>query len=172
MSKSVGKIFEENWKKSVPKNYFYYRPPDQAQSFGKMDKLRFSAKSPCDCFIFDGDYFYALELKTVGTKSMSFERTKDDTGIVHKHQIEFLTKTSLYKNAICGFILDFRISEKTYFVNISDFNHMIDNLDKKSFNEKDLSRWCTPIETDKKKLKVNWKYNIEKLFKEVRESYD
>ena len=58
IAKSVGKQFEENWRKSVPDNVFYYRPPDQAQSFGGSQNLRFSAKSPCDCFMYDGDIFY------------------------------------------------------------------------------------------------------------------
>ena len=93
MSKNVGKNFEENWKKSIPKYIWNYRPPDQAQSFNSNkdeSKLRFSAKSPCDCFIFDGNMLYTLELKTVGTNSISFERTKNDKGIIHKHQIDKL----------------------------------------------------------------------------------
>ena len=45
---------------------------------------------------------------------------------------------------------------------------MINNLDKKSFNEKDLSEWCNPIEIRKKKLKVNYRYDINDFIKNTR----
>ena len=165
INKNVGKIFEQNWKKSISNNIFYYRPPDSAQSFGSNQNLRFSAKSPCDCFMFDGNILYCLELKTVGTKSISFERNKTDKGVIHKHQIDNLTKFSTYKNIICGFIFDFRLSDKTYFCSIEDFNNMINTIDKKSFNEGNLLEYCNPIEISKKKLKVNYRYDIENYLK-------
>ena len=111
--------------------------------------------------MFNGDFLYTLELKSVGTKSISFEREKTDKGIIHKHQIDNLQKFSKYKNVISGFIFDFRLSDKTYFCSIGDFIYMINNLDKKSFNENDLFKWCTPFEIKKKKLKVNYRYDIE-----------
>ena len=42
---------------------------------------------------------------------------------------------------------------------------MISSLDKKSFTENDLFKWCKPIEIKKKKLKVNYRYNIEDFIK-------
>lgn len=171
IAKSVGKQFEENWKKSIPDNIFYYRPPDAAQSFEISQNLRFSAKSPCDCFIFNGESLYTLELKSVGTKSISFEREHTDKGIIHKHQIDNLNKFALYTHVISGFLLDFRLSEKTYFCIIDEFVKMINNLDKKSFNEDDLCNQCSPIIIEKKKLKVNWKYNVEKFLIDTRYRY-
>lgn len=165
--KNIGKVLEQNWKNSIPDDIFYYRPPDSAQSFGSNQNLRFSAKSPCDCFIYNGDFLYALELKSVGTKSISFEREKSDKGIIHKHQIDNLQKFSTYKNVISGFIFDFRISDKTYFCSIKDFIIMINNLGKKSFNENDLFEFCQPIEIKKKKLKVNYRYDVKTLLGEL-----
>ena len=118
--------------------------------------------------MFNGDFLYTLELKSVGTKSISFEREKTDKGIIHKHQIDNLQKFSKYKNVISGFIFDFRLSDKTYFCSIGDFIYMINNLDKKSFNENDLFKWCTPFEINKKKLKVNYRYDIENFTREVK----
>lgn len=168
IANNIGKIFEQNWKKSIPDNVFYYRPPDSAQSFGNTTNLRFSAKSPCDCFMFNGEILYTLELKTVGTKSISFERDKTDKGVIHKHQIDNLTKFSMYPNVISGFLLDFRLSEMTYFCMIEEFVNMIKHLDKKSFNENDLLEWCNPIKIDKKKLKVNYKYNVNKFLQDTK----
>ena len=146
---------------------FYYRPPDSAGSFGSNSNLRFSAKSPRDCFIFNGKVLYTLELKSVGTTSISFERTKEDKGVIHKHQIDNLEKFSTYENVVSGLILDFRLSNKTYFCMIEEFINMINILDKKSFNEKDLFEYCNPIIIDKKKMKVNYRYNIPLFFKET-----
>ena len=165
---NIGKVFEQNWRKSVPDNIFYYRPPDSAQSFGTNTNLRFSAKSPCDCFMFNGKVLYTLELKSVGTKSISFEREKTDTGVIHKHQIDNLLKFSTYENVISGFLFDFRLSDITYFCMVEEFVSMINNLDKKSFNEKDLLEWCNPIKIEKRKLKVNYRYNVGKFLEETK----
>lgn len=167
ISKNIGKVLEQNWKNSIPDNIFYYRPPDSAQSFVSNQNLRFSAKSPCDCFMFNGDFLYTLELKSVGTKSISFEREKSDKGVIHKHQIDNLQKFSTYKNIVSGFILDFRLSDKTYFCAINEFTTMINNLDKKSFTENDLFKWCKPIEIRKKKLKVNYRYDIDDFIERI-----
>lgn len=131
-------------------------------------KLRFSHHSPCDCMLFDGEYFYTLELKSVGTNSISFERLKEDKGIIHKYQIDSLLKFSKYKNVVSGFLLDFRLSDNTYFCRINEFIELINSIDKKSFNERDLLKYCSPIIIEKKKLKVNYKYNVCKLLGDVR----
>ena len=118
--------------------------------------------------MFNGEVLYTLELKSVGTTSISFERTKEDKGVIHKHQIDNLLKFSTYENIVSGFVLDFRLSDKTYFCMIEEFENMINHLDKKSFNEKDLYEWCNPIEIDKKKLKVNYRYNVEKFLQDTQ----
>lgn len=168
IAKSIGKVFEQNWKNSISDNIFYYRPSDSAQSFGTNQNLRFSAKSPCDCFIYNGQKLYTLELKSVGTKSISFERQRTDKGVIHKHQIDNLLKFSKYKNIISGFILDFRLSDKTYFLEINDFMKLINSMEKKSFNENDLIQYCQPIEIKKKKLKVNYRYDVTNFLEVVR----
>ena len=118
--------------------------------------------------MFNGEVLYTLELKSVGTTSISFERTKEDKGVIHKHQIDNLEKFSTYKNVVSGFVLDFRLSDKTYFCMIEEFVNMANNLDKKSFNEKDLYEWCNAIEIAKKKLKVNYRYNVEKFLHDTK----
>lgn len=130
-------------------------------------KLRFSQHSPCDCMLFDGEYFYTLELKSVGTNSISFERTKEDKGVIHKYQTDSLLKFSRYKNVVSGFLLDFRLSNTTYFLQINEFINMISNLNKKSFNEKDMFEWCNPFEIKKKKLKINYKYDVENFLNTI-----
>ena len=118
--------------------------------------------------MFNGKVLYTLELKSVGTKSISFEREKTDKGIIHKHQIDNLLKFSAYNNVVSGFLFDFRLSNRTYFCMIEEFENMINHLDKKSFTEKDLYEWCNPVEIEKKKLKVNYRYNVGKFLEDTQ----
>jgi hypothetical protein len=164
MGQNKGKIFETNWKASVPDNIMYYRLKDSAQAFGGSNNLRFSLKNPCDCFLFNGIYLFALELKSVGTSSISFERNKNEKKkVVHYHQIKGLMDFDKYKKVIAGFLFNFRKkdgSEILYYQHINKFNKMIDNMNKKSFNESDLVDNGAFI-IDSKKLKVNYRYDIE-----------
>lgn len=165
--RGVGKVFEDNIKNSCPDWLLVHRPPDAAQSFDMSSKLRFSQHSPADFFMFDGEKFYTLECKSF-EGSCSFERTKEDKGIIHWYQIESLLKFSKYKNVVSGFLLDFRSSGNTYFLDISDFVNMIGKLNKKSFNENDMNNYCSNLLINKKKLKVNYRYDIENFLNDVK----
>ena len=161
--KNVGKVFEDNWKKSCPNWLFVYRPPDASQSFDMSSKLRFSKKSPCDYFLYNGERLWTIELKSVAGTSISFEREKEDKGVIHFYQVENLKNFSEYKNVISGLLVDFRGSDNTYFLNIKEWDDLINSIDKKSFNETDLLKFVNPVFIDKKKLKVNYRYNVEKF---------
>ena len=169
IAKNIGKVFEQNFKNSCPEDVLIYRPPDAAQSFDMSSKLRFSQHSPCDFMIFSGDRntFWTLELKTF-EGSCSFERTKEDKGIIHHYQVESLKKFSTYKNVCSGFVLDFRKTGNTYFLMIDEWDGLINSLSKKSFNESDLLKYCNPILINKKKLKVNYRYDINKFLNDTR----
>ena len=161
--KNVGKVFEDNWKKSCPNWLFVYRPPDASQSFNMSSKLRFSNKSPCDYFLYNGERLWTIELKSVAGTSISFEREKEDKGVIHFYQVESLKNFSEYKNVVSGFLVDFRGSDNTYFLNIKEWDDLINSIGKKSFNETDLLKFANPVLIDKKKLKVNYRYNVEKF---------
>ena len=171
MSKSIGKIFEQNWKASIPEGIFVYRPPDAAQSFQSNSNLRFSLRSPCDYFIYNGEYLWALELKSVAGTSISFERCDNDKGVIHDYQIKTLKKMSTYPNVISGLIIDFRGSDNTYFLSIDYWDQLINSINKKSFNEQNLLDYSSPICIDKKKLKVNYRYNVVKFLHDSSKSY-
>ena len=170
MARSVGKQFEDNFKKSVPNYILSYRPPDSAQGFdvGSSNKLRFSRHSPCDLMVFDGtrNLFLTLELKTF-QGSCSFERDKNEKGIIHYYQIEKLKEFANYKRVISGFVLDFRSADHTYFLNINDWDNLISHIEKKSFNEQDLLEYASPILIEKEKLKVNYRYDVELLLSKM-----
>lgn len=122
--------------------------------------------------LFDGCHFFCLELKTVAGKSISFERTKKDKGVIHYHQIEYLKSCLNFKNIISGLIIDFRGTDNTWFLNIYEWDMLINSITKKSFNESDLLSYSHPILISKKKLKVNYRYDVEKFIKNVTKMED
>lgn len=115
----------------------------------------------------DGLHLFCLELKSVAGKSISFERTKKDKGTIHFHQIEYLKQSSVYKNIICGLIIDFRRTGNTWFLNIKQWDSLVESVSKKSFNEEDLLSYAAPLLIRKKKLRVNYRYDIQQFLQDV-----
>ena len=165
---NIGKIFEAQIQKYVPDYAKMMRLPDAAQSFGGGNNLRFSRKSPFDYLMWDSSrhYLYALELKTVEGKAISFERNKDENGEIHYHQICGLNEWNKFDGTICGFIIEFRKCEKTIFIHIKDFNDLVSKIDKKSFNVNDLETYNIPhVVIPQEKLKTRYKYDIDFFIK-------
>lgn len=135
-----GKRFEQDFQSSVPDYALIYRLRDPAQSFGKNNNLRFSARNPFDYLMWDSmnRNLYALELKSIKGNSISFERSKDDRGDIHYYQIEGLNHWNKYPGIICGFVIEFRSFEKTIFLSIIEFNRLSNIIQKKSITLNDL----------------------------------
>ena len=168
----IGKIFENQFKKSVPDYALLYRLPDSAQSFGSNNKLRFSSKNPFDFLLWDSKkhILYALEAKTVGGKSISFERSKNEHGEIHFHQIKGLMDWSKYHGIVCGFVIEFRKIEKTIFLNINDFNNLISIISKKSFNLDDLDQNNIPYTViSQQKLRTRYTYDIDGFLSSMKQ---
>lgn len=117
--------------------------------------------------MFDGYHLFCLELKSVVGKSISFERTKKDKGVIHYHQIEYLKSCLNYKNIIPGLIIDFRGTGSTWFLHIDQWDGLITSIAKKSFNESDLLSYSYPLLISKKKLQVNYRYDVDKLIQDM-----
>ena len=140
-----GKIFENAIKASIPDGVFIYRLPDAAQSFSKSSNLRFSRKNPCDYFI-------------------SFERKKEEQKIIHYHQITGLTEWNKFENIVCGFLIEFRAIETTIFLDISDFNRLLEETEKKSFTIADLDNMGLPYLVIPQELKrTRYSYDLSPL---------
>lgn len=149
--------------KCVPDYVGVIRIPDPAQSFSHASNLRFTRKNPYDFILWNPRTytFYALELKTVKGKSISFERSEEESGDIHFYQIEGLKKTSDVGNCVCGFIIEFREISKTIFLQIDDFLKLQDTIDKKSFTIADLESNNIPyIVIDQHLMITNSKYEV------------
>lgn len=165
---NVGKIFENNFKKSIPRNVFYLRLKDSASSFGQDSiATRFTLRNPYDALLFDGNYLYTLELKSTSGTSFSFQRERDKKSrMIKYHQIKGLLNSGQYDNIYSGFVFDFRES-KTYFLSISNFVNFMNNTNKVSINEKDIIQHNGIVIQKRKKIK-NYSYDIELLLKEIK----
>lgn len=157
ISKNAGKKFEDCWKESANKleNIWIYRLRDNAASFGKGSNTRFTSHNMCDYIMWDDNSrtFYCLELKSTKSTSLSLSCIRDN-------QIKELTEASKH-NLIAGFIVNFRNKNNdTYFIEICDFNNMIKEIQKKSFNVKDLEEH-NAIYIESKLKKVNYSYDVQ-----------
>lgn len=173
-----GKQFEKDFSSSIPSYCYVHRLKDSAQSYNNSKSTKFAWDNECDFFIWDGNarIFYAVECKSTKYKSMSVQLDKEDKSskMIKFHQIESLKKISEYDGTIAGFCFNFRDekndTERLYFMNIIDFNKMMKNIDKASFNEIDI---CLhngiKILGNKKRVHFNW--DIDSFLKSQLKSY-
>lgn len=162
-----GKTFESNFSKSIPEDVYYLRIKDSASSFSPNAKSRFTSNNPFDFLIFYDGILFPLELKSTKSKSLSIQISEDDKGKEIKyHQIKSLEETNKYNKIISGFIFDFR-GNKTYWIYIGDFLTFLKENDKKSININDVEKY-NGVEISKKKLRVNYRYDIHKLIEDIK----
>lgn len=175
MAKNPGKKFEEEFKKSCPSRLLLIRIPDPPQSFKQSDELRFSPQNPCDYIGFDTETrtLFCLELKSTKSRYVSFEdenTRKKTSRLVKRHQIRSLTDFNEYDNVVSGFVFNFRDEsetvKRTYFQSIKDFNYMVSNIDKKSFNEIDLIK-NNAIKIDGRRMIKNYSWDIESFLNTI-----
>ena len=165
--KNVGKVFENDFIKSIPEYAWHMRIPDSAQSFAPNSSLRFSRKNPYDFIVWNPNTLtlYALELKTTKGKSISFERNKSENKSIHSHQIDGLTQVNKYSGIVSGFVIEFRVLEKTVFIPISEFNRLISIIGKSSINYDDLDKNnINYIIIPQSLLKTHYRYDIQTFF--------
>ena len=153
-----GKRFENNFKKSVPSDIFFYRFKDGSSAWGGNDKVRFQSSNICDCELFDGSRLYLLELKSIKGKSIPF-------GNIRENQLKELSEAQKFKNIIAGIVIEFNELDRVFFMHINDITDFIRASDRKSipldyFKEKGIE-----IEVIKKR--VNNGFNVKKLLLDI-----
>lgn len=159
MKKNKGKKLEENWKKSVPSDVFFYRFKDSASAYyGGNEHLRFSNKNICDCMLFDGSKLYLLELKSIKGKSIPFGNFKEN-------QLKELSLAQYYKNTIAGIVIEFSDLDRSFFMNISNITDFIRQESRKSIPIEYCEEKGIEIEVTKKR--VNNSFNIKKMILDI-----
>jgi len=158
MAKNTGKLFEDNFKASVPEDTYYVRLHDAAIGFDtKNSKQRFAPKSPYDAILCRAGQMYAIELKSHKEKRFSFGEKNAD---IKKRQVKNLTDAET-AGAVAGVVLNFSDYEETYFIWATEFWNFMETCGKKSINLDDARKLGTLIPCKKKK--VRYKYDLEVL---------
>ena len=153
-----GKRFENNFKKSVPSDIFFYRFKDGSSAWGGNDKVRFQSSNICDCELFDGNRLYLLELKSIKGKSIPF-------GNIRENQLKELSEAQKFKNIIAGIVIEFNELERAFFIDIKNVIEFMKTSDRKSIPLDYLEIEGIEIEVTKKR--TNCSFNIRKLLSEV-----
>ena len=150
---NTGKKFENNFKASVPKEFYYLRLHDPAVGFTGGNSS-YAVSNPFDCLMYTGQRLYWREDFETDGKKHTFE--------IKKHQIQGLQKAAAFPSIFAGLVINFRQAGETYYIPIDRFIAYTDVLDKKSLNAKDAAAMGgTPVGV--RKLKVNERYDIRGL---------
>jgi penicillin-binding protein-related factor A (putative recombinase) len=111
-----------------------------------------------------------LELKSTSQKYLTYHTCEEDendgkSANIAWHQIEGLTKASMYDNCLSGFLFNFRLDngeQLLYFMNIKDFNKYRQGTNKKSLNILDISL-NGGVKINGEKLRVNYRWNLDEF---------
>lgn len=176
MSKNQGRVFESNFEDSIKESgYWFFRVRDVNPMAIKRPFA--IPRNPYDVLIFDGEYLFALELKSTQGKSISHRGSNPQ---IKPHQTEALISASKHDNIIAGFILNFRSENKTYFVHIDDFikydlvsrgeaeDTYISKKNEMSIPLRICEEIGIGIESELKR--VHYRYYVEKLLREIVDS--
>lgn len=172
--RNPGKIFEDDFIKSVPDYCWHKRLNDNAASWGEGNKTRFASTNECDFLLYDckSRTLSALELKSTQSSLTFWRKDFEDDGLKHsfnikKGQILGLKKWSKFLMN-CGFVFNFRNNEnRTLYVYIIDFLNYTSVLNKKSINMNDVLQ-MNPKEIENTILRTHYRYNLDEFLKEIQ----
>ena len=153
-SKGIGKIFEEELKASIPPEFFIERYKDDTAGFKGV-------ANPADFRLYKLPYTFLWELKTHKGQSLPL-------GKIRNSQLKEMRKASQNSGVYCGFIINYRDLEETYYV---PFDYLVTAYyilnDKGDY---------VPNPDMRKSIPVGWcraqGVRIPQTLKRVRYSYD
>lgn len=167
--KKPGKQFEEDFKKSVPPQFWFYRFKDSPASFNMNNEcgncpknknpVRFALKNICDYQLYAFPNLFQIELKSTNQKSLSFGNVRDN-------QIKELGEAAKFKGIHAGFIVNFRSVNETYYLPVDNYAYYVVNLERKSIPIDEFRKTC--IRIGQNKLQKHWRYNVSQFVEEVQ----
>jgi recombination protein U len=154
---NAGKVFENDFKKSVPAHMWFYRFRDGTATFydgmDRDDGIRFQQTNICDCLIFHNGLLVLAELKSSKGKSVSFKNLREK-------QVKELFEITV-SGIRTGFIFNMRDIEETYWIDAWKVKEYMDFADRKSFPIDWMRSVGIPVNT--MKLKVHYRYGVAEL---------
>lgn len=153
---NAGKVFEADFKASIPKDTYYLRLHDSASGFQRENNgpVRFALRSPYDAVLCRGGKMYAIELKTHRGTSVSFS---GGTPAIKDWQITELEKAEA-AGAEAGIVINFREKGHTVYIRASVFRHYMETAGRKSINVTDALKIGTEIQGHL--LRTHYRYDL------------
>jgi len=155
-----GKLFEKQFKDSIPEGVYYYRIQDSASgwsfSSSASNNVRFTPKNHFDCMLYKTGVLFLLELKSTKSTSISFRGTSP---MIKQHQIDELNKAAKNAGIIAGFMFDYREANQTFFLSIDNFKRFTNETIKSSININDVISYGG-IEVKKELKRTNYRYFV------------
>lgn len=157
-----GKIFESNFKKSIPDDVYFYRYKDGTANWGDGSYTRFQASNKCDCELFYNGSLYNFELKSHKKKSIPLN-------CFRQNQIEELNYASKF-GIYCGFVVEFSDLKKYYYLSVQKYLEFKKNNERLSIP---ISYFETEtIEIRHKIKRIHPVLDIYSLLKDVKMWYN
>ena len=154
-TKDAGKIFEEDIKKSFPEEFFIERYKDDTAGFKGV-------ANPADYRLYKYPLTFLLELKTHKGKSIPLAKIRNS-------QLKGMRKASPHKGVDCGFLINYRDIEETYYITFEDLvtEYFILNgsgdYEPKPDKRKSIPvEWCREngVRIEQQKKRVRYSYNL------------
>lgn len=142
--KGIGKIFEEEIKKSFPEDFYIERYKDDTAGF-------YGVSNPADYRLYKYPYTFLLELKTHKGKSLPIDK-------IRPNQIQGMLRAAAHKGVYAGFLLNFRELEETYYITVQDMIQYITMAERKSVPVE----WCriNGVQIEQEKKRVRYSYDL------------
>ena len=152
--RNEGKIFEQDIKASIPPEYFVERYKDDTAGFRGV-------ANPADYRVYRYPYNFLLELKSIKGKSLPLDKIKSS-------QLKGMRKANPYMGVCCGFLINYRDLEETYYVTFGDLASTFYILTSEGE--------YIPVPNGRKSVPVEWcrenGVRIQQIKKRTRYSYD
>ena len=124
MATDAGKKFEQDFRASIPPDFYVERYKDDTAGFKGV-------ANPADYRLYKYPYTFLLEFKTHKGKSIPLEKIRDS-------QIKGMAKAVEHKGIYGGFIFNYRDLEETYYVPVMAIVEFINSKVRKSIPVE----WC------------------------------
>lgn len=142
--KNIGKVFEEEFRDSVPSDYYCYRLKDIPKEYSK-------ATNPCDYFLFREPNLFMIELKTHRGKSLP-------KSAIRESQIRGMITAHYRPGIYAGFLVNFRDLEETYWISVDEVKRFFDRAERKSIPVSWIKEYGVLIPQVKKR--VRYRYDL------------
>ena len=116
--KNMGKVFEKEFKDSVPADCFFERYKDDTSGF-------YGVSNPADFRLYKFPVLILLELKTHKGKSLPLAK-------IRPAQLSGMLKAVNYLGVYGGYLVNFRDLEETYFLSVGDVENFYKAGERKS----------------------------------------